>query len=1132
MLAAVLRLWRGVGDLDQVQSVLRQWAQLETDGEGGTTERDALLKTAVDLGHRGALGLWLVVKGKRPLSGIEILARERDQGCVWSLARLGDCYASPNRMGMHQDLPKAVRVYQRAVADGDIAATFRLAVCLEHGRGVERDADAALAMYLRAAELGVVAARRRIGDEMRTKDSAVAADVYLDIGDVQRLNLLSVCTVAAARRRKAAGKARLPYGEKQDKAADVAAAARPGTAQQQDHGVVGDVVGLAGKLADRRATPEPHIDVRVAAAAPHIARFMDKFETFVTVLSKLQAIHQDVTAAFQLLTETREAEVAYKDAQELIARYAAHDVVPEEHVQVRDDRRAAFVHKAAALAAWAETGVPTLRDDFMPYICRLKPVDENERAVPPSWSADLDNALQAQTNVCESTQVWYQQVVQVAEAAFEARDAAGRVLAQALASLGHAAASGGNGQQLKADLARAAAEFEAAEKLAPLMELVLPEEDGRTASTQAATILSSLIADILTSHVGLATRGKLLGVAKHPDVIENGELQEALDAVHRAEDDLHEQEKRLARTPGGHQRQDMVAAVDRARTELRKVKRLYESLLFPAMATVIKHFPELRPRIGLPDGKFASFAESDGLVVPRCLADYAPDQTLLAIAGQGVAHSIHSGTAPDGTQVALKEFLNADGDDFIRELSTLSRLRHPCVVQVRSAFFDESRQNSAFLEMPRYAGGSLTAWLQAGNGRSLAAKKHVLNAVARGLEHCHGRGVVHCDVKPDNIFLSSIDDDASAVLGDFDVSRSNDGRIQSMRSTIAVTAGGLIGTLGYMAPELHLPGTAARKLRTSIDVYAFGVTLCETLTGKMPKVSARHLAKTPKVDGDFDETAADLVKRIFVADPAKRPSMAEVLASPFFALHLAPRDTRDCGICSDDFDLHLGGAVCPSGHALCGDCLHGFVTSQVNAIADAEMFKGTDDAGGLVCFSGGCRLRLDDHQLVNALSADGVDKFLHLRTAAVERRVVKDQHEIMEQRLKQVRSQNIVDQHVRHVVEEILVLRCPACRMAFIDFTGCLALTCANGDCRRAFCALCQAEADCGRDAHRHAAMCELNPEFGQVFIALPKWQAVVEEKKRRKIRAYLKGVNGEEQRRQILERLCSVVPEIVDGMT
>ena len=72
-------------------------------------------------------------------------------------------------------------------------------------------------------------------------------------------------------------------------------------------------------------------------------------------------------------------------------------------------------------------------------------------------------------------------------------------------------------------------------------------------------------------------------------------------------------------------------------------------------------------------------------------------------------------------------------------------------------------------------------------------------------------------------------------------------------------------------------------------------------------------------------------------------------------------------------------------------------------------------------------------------------------------------------------------------MEEVLTLCCPRCRMVFLDFTGCFALTCGNNNCRAGFCAWCLK--DCGADAHAHVANCPENGANGDVFSSEEKFK-------------------------------------------
>jgi hypothetical protein len=78
----------------------------------------------------------------------------------------------------------------------------------------------------------------------------------------------------------------------------------------------------------------------------------------------------------------------------------------------------------------------------------------------------------------------------------------------------------------------------------------------------------------------------------------------------------------------------------------------------------------------------------------------------------------------------------------------------------------------------------------------------------------------------------------------------------------------------------------------------------------------------------------------------------------------------------------------------------------------------------------------------------------------------------------------------KHIIDDILTQRCPRCRVAFLDFNGCMAVTC--GNCSAAFCAICTA--DCGTDAHAHVAKCRwagntVFASFDDIHFLVNKWR-------------------------------------------
>jgi serine/threonine protein kinase len=108
----------------------------------------------------------------------------------------------------------------------------------------------------------------------------------------------------------------------------------------------------------------------------------------------------------------------------------------------------------------------------------------------------------------------------------------------------------------------------------------------------------------------------------------------------------------------------------------------------------------------------------------------------------------------NGEPCALKLFALMRGGEraFVKEARRLRQLAHVNVVELRAVFVNVGA-SMGVLEMPLYAHGDLWHWLAAAP-RSLVAKIAVLRATTCGLEHVHRMGVVHGDVKPENVFVT------------------------------------------------------------------------------------------------------------------------------------------------------------------------------------------------------------------------------------------------------------------------------------------------------------------------------------------------------------------------------------------
>ncbi len=221
-------------------------------------------------------------------------------------------------------------------------------------------------------------------------------------------------------------------------------------------------------------------------------------------------------------------------------------------------------------------------------------------------------------------------------------------------------------------------------------------------------------------------------------------------------------------------------------------------------------------------------APDDGLAVGSVVDGRYRIDGVLGSGGMGrVYRGEHTGI---GRAVAIK-VLHADlGGNreavtrFQREALASGRLDHPNIVAVSD--FGELADGAAFLVMEALEGEPLGARLERGRlpWREALA---VLRGVLAGLAHAHERGVVHRDIKPDNVFLAKKDDQLLVKVLDFGIAKLFAGIVDDPATT---RAGLTIGTPAYLSPEQAVGG----EITPQTDLYSTTVVLFEMLTGRAP----------------------------------------------------------------------------------------------------------------------------------------------------------------------------------------------------------------------------------------------------------------------------------------------------------
>jgi len=219
---------------------------------------------------------------------------------------------------------------------------------------------------------------------------------------------------------------------------------------------------------------------------------------------------------------------------------------------------------------------------------------------------------------------------------------------------------------------------------------------------------------------------------------------------------------------------------------------------------------------------------------------------------------------------------------FRREILTSATLQHPNIVPVISA---GDKAGLIHFVMPFVDGESLRGRLQRDGTLTPVSVVSIMRDVARALAYAHERGVVHRDIKPDNVLLSG----GTAVVADFGVAKAFASAREGTHghSATLTNVGMSLGTPAYMAPE-QVAGDTKVDART--DLYALGALAYEALCGRpvFPRESVAailraHLTDAPepprKIKPAIPAALEEAVLRCLEKDPAARPqSASELLA--------------------------------------------------------------------------------------------------------------------------------------------------------------------------------------------------------------------------------------------------------------
>jgi serine/threonine protein kinase/TolB-like protein len=221
---------------------------------------------------------------------------------------------------------------------------------------------------------------------------------------------------------------------------------------------------------------------------------------------------------------------------------------------------------------------------------------------------------------------------------------------------------------------------------------------------------------------------------------------------------------------------------------------------------------------------------------------------------------------------------SVSAERFRREILTVARLQHPHIVPILKA---GEVDGVPFFVMPYVDGESVDIRLKRTRTFGVRETLGIMKDVARALAFAHERGVVHRDIKPGNVLLSS----GSATVTDFGVSKALSSALRSGDKKGLTNTGMSLGTILYMAPE---QAAGDPEIDGRADIYSLGITAYEMLSGAAPFASlnpremltARLTLPPPPlstVRKDVPPGLERLIARCLAIDPDDRPQSAAAL---------------------------------------------------------------------------------------------------------------------------------------------------------------------------------------------------------------------------------------------------------------
>ncbi|CAL0334411.1 unnamed protein product [Lupinus luteus] len=208
-------------------------------------------------------------------------------------------------------------------------------------------------------------------------------------------------------------------------------------------------------------------------------------------------------------------------------------------------------------------------------------------------------------------------------------------------------------------------------------------------------------------------------------------------------------------------------------------------------------------------------------------------------------------------------------NQFIREVTLLSRLHHPNVIK----FVGACRKPPVYFIITEYLEeGSLRAYLHKLERKTVSSQKLISFAldIARGMEYIHSQGVIHRDLKPENVLVN---EDCHLKIADFGI---------ACEEAVCDLMADDPGTYRWMAPEMIKRKSYGKK----VDIYSFGLMLCEMVTGTIPYEDMTPIQAAfavvnknlrPSIPTSCPPAMRALIEQCWSSQPDKRPEFWQIV---------------------------------------------------------------------------------------------------------------------------------------------------------------------------------------------------------------------------------------------------------------